>query len=76
MQASGPVRFRLKPGIKRAMARLNRSQNSIARECGLSSGYMSQLLSGARCPGPQVRELLLAALPDLTFDLLFEELRR
>ena len=74
MQPTGPVRFRLRLGIGRAFARLNRSQNSIARECKLSSGYMSQLLSGARCPGPEVRERLLVALPGLTFDQLFEEL--
>ena len=48
----------------------------MARECGLSSGYLSQLLSGARCPGPDVREQMLTAMPEMTFDQLFEELRR
>lgn len=75
MQPNAPVRFRVKPGIKRAVARLNRSQNSIADECGVSSGYLSQLLSGVRCPGPDVRERLLIALPQMTFDQLFEEVR-
>lgn len=72
---SGPPRFRIRPGIRRALARLNRSQNSIAKECGLSSGYMSQLLTGCRYPGPEVRERLLSAMPEITFDQLFEEVR-
>ena len=73
LSSSGAVRFRLRPGIKRALARVNRTQNGVAKECGLTSGYMSQLLGGSRCPGPEVRERLLTALPQLTFDQLFEE---
>ena len=73
--ASGPVRFRLRPGIRRALARLNRSQNSVARECGLTSGHMSQLLCGKRCPRPEIRERIMAAVPEMTFDQLFEEVR-
>ncbi len=72
---SGRIRFRVRPGIKRAVARLNRSQNSVAKDCGLTSGHLSQLLAGKRNPSPKIRERLLRALPEFTFDGLFEEIR-
>ena len=31
------------------------SQNELARRCGISPGYLSQLMSGARCPSPRLR---------------------
>lgn len=65
-------RFRLRPKLKREIARLNESQNAVARACGLSSGYMSQLLSGKRHPGPSTRARLLEHL-HLEFDQVFEE---
>jgi transcriptional regulator with XRE-family HTH domain len=66
-------RFRLRPEIRRALAFKNISQNEVARHCGISSGYMSQLLSGGRFPGPCVRRKLLQALSNLKFEELFEE---
>lgn len=65
--------FRLRPEIQRVIARMNRSQNHVARECELTSGYLSQLLTGKRHPGPDVRARLLDHLAPLGFDDLFEE---
>ena len=31
------------------------SQNELARLCGLSPGYFSQLMNGTRCPSAPVR---------------------
>lgn len=49
------------------------SQNEFARKYGLASGYVSQLLSGARFPGPSARKRICAAFPDAEFEDLFEE---
>jgi transcriptional regulator with XRE-family HTH domain len=51
----------------------NVSQNDFARKAGISSGYLSQLLSRVRSPGPAVRRVLQDALPGADFDELFEE---
>ena len=69
------LRFRLRPDIRRRMARSNWSQNRLSRHSGVSSGYMSQLLSGKRHAGPAVRGRLMAAFPELSFDDLFEEVQ-
>jgi transcriptional regulator with XRE-family HTH domain len=68
-----PYRFRLRPEVRRAIARGNLSQNEVARRCGLTSGFLSQLLRGQRNPGPRTRARLLKALPGMSFDELFEE---
>lgn len=47
------------------------SQNEFARMCGISPGYLSQLMSGARCPSPQVRRRLQQVLGVNDFDDLF-----
>ena len=47
------------------------SQNELARLCGLSSGYFSQLMSGAKCPSPRVRRRLQQVLGVSDFDRLF-----
>jgi transcriptional regulator with XRE-family HTH domain len=73
IETAGIPKFRLKPSVGRMLARLNKSQNQLARHCNISSGYISQLLRGSRCAGPEVRARLLEALPDATFDDLFEE---
>jgi len=52
---------------------MNLSQNKLATLCGVSSGYMSQLVSGKRHPGPGVRARLLQVFTKLSFDDLFEE---
>ena len=51
---------------------MNLSQNELARRCEISSGYMSQLLTGARFAGPAVRTRIATNLK-LEFDDLFEE---
>ena len=51
--------------------RLNMSQGELARRSGISSSYLSQLLTGQRCPSPKVRERLMAALGVRRFDDLF-----
>ena len=51
--------------------RHNLAQNELARQLGISSGYLSQLMSGQRCPSPQLRRRLLRALGDPAFDDLF-----
>jgi len=71
--AKTPYRFRLRPGLRAELARLNLSQNELARLLGVSSGFMSQLLTGRRYPGPRTRRRLLGALSRLTFDDLFEQ---
>ncbi len=73
MSTYARYRYRLRPGLRRAIARLNLSQNEVARRCGFTSGYLSQLLSGTRFAGPSARGRLLEALAPLTFDELFEE---
>ena len=47
------------------------SQNELARLCGLSSGYMSQLVSGKRSPSAPVRRRIQEALGVTDFDELF-----
>ena len=52
-------------------AELGISQNELARLCGLSSGYYSQLMSGAKYPSPRVRRKLQEVLGVSDFDRLF-----
>ncbi len=66
-------RFRIRASVRDQLPYINRSQNELGRRCGVASGYMSQLLRGTRCVGPVVRRRLLVALPDFSFDELFEE---
>ena len=47
------------------------SQNKLARLLGISSGYISQLMSGSAHPSPQVRRRLLRVLGVSDFDDLF-----
>ena len=53
------------------IARQNMSQNEFAIKLGTSSGYMSQLVCGTRCPSPKLRRRLLEALKPMTFDDIF-----
>ena len=72
--ARSPYRFLLRrDAVLRAIVTLNISQNDFARLCRVSSGFMSQLLSGARHAGPRTRRRILAALPTADFDDVFEE---
>ena len=47
------------------------SQNELARLCGLSSGYFSQLMNGIKSPSPKVRRKLQRVLGVTDFDRLF-----
>jgi transcriptional regulator with XRE-family HTH domain len=66
--------YRVRADIRRIVARRNQSQNRFAQRCNLTSGHLSQLLSGKRLAGPDVRRRLLEALHPMIFDEIFEEL--
>ena len=51
--------------------RLDMSQNELARRCGISRGYMSQLMWGERSPSPRVRRRLQEVLGVADFHILF-----
>ncbi len=51
--------------------RLNMSQNELARLVGTSSSYLSQLMSGTRCPSAAFRKRLMDALGVTRFEDLF-----
>ena len=50
---------------------LNMSQNELARTVGITSGYLSQLMSGSRCPSAEMRRHLQDVLGFDSFDDLF-----
>lgn len=50
---------------------LNMPQNELARRAGVTSGYLSLLLGGRRCPSPEVRQRLMDALGVTDFHDLF-----
>ena len=70
-----------KPATKRVMLKTeaawellrqrNWSQNDLAREAGLSRGYVSQLFNRKRSPAPWARRQLQQALGVTDFDALF-----
>ena len=65
-------RVRLRPeAVWERLNRLNLSQNELARRTGRSSGFLSQLMSGERCPSPETRQRLMDALGVVEFDDLF-----
>ena len=51
--------------------RLNMTQNELARLVGTSSSYLSQLMSGTRCPSAAFRKRLMDALSVTRFEDLF-----
>ena len=51
--------------------RLNMSQNDLARALNVSSGHLSRLINGRRCPSPSMRRRLMEALDCSDFDELF-----
>ena len=53
------------------LALLNRSQNWLAREVGISPGYMSMLVNGGRAPSGRIRRRMLKALGINNFHQLF-----
>ena len=60
--------------IKQILARKSMSQNCFAMRLGVSSGYMSQLMSGIRNPSPELRREILKELKmdERGFDEIFE----
>ena len=71
--AHSAYQYRLRSDVKRELARLNLSQNRLAKLVGITSGFMSQLITGRRYVGPETRQRMMDRLPSLTFDQLFEE---
>ena len=65
-------RVRLKPeAVWELLNRLKITQNELARRIGRSSGYLSQLINGGRCPSAETRRRLMEALGVSDFDVLF-----
>ena len=65
-------RVKLRPDrVWELLNRLNMSQNELARMAGISSGYLSQLMSGTRCPSAEVRRKLMDVMGVTDFDDLF-----
>ncbi len=65
-------RVRLKAeSVWRHLNRLNMTQNELARLLGISSGYLSQLMSGTRCPSAEMRVQVMEVLGVTDFDELF-----
>ncbi len=57
--------------VEKEIARRNLSKNMLAIKTGISSSYISQIISGTRYPSPKIREKLQQALQPLTFDDIF-----
>ena len=53
------------------LSTLDRSQNWLAREVGVSPGYMSMLVNGGRSPSDRIRRRMLRALGFDDVDQLF-----
>lgn len=71
-------RLKVKLKADAAWERLNRlhmTQNDLARSAGITSGYLSLLIGGRRCPSPDVRRSLMEALGVTRFDDLFIEVQ-
>ena len=51
--------------------RLNVTQNRLATMVGITSGYLSQLMTGTRSPSAEVRKHLQEVLEIPSFDDLF-----
>lgn len=52
---------------------LNRSQNWLAREVGISPGYLSTLVNEGRAPSGRIRRRMQKALRVENFHELFEQ---
>jgi len=57
--------------VFRLIAQRNISQNELARELGVSGGYMSQLVCGRRHPSPRLRRRMLDFFGCARFEDLF-----
>jgi len=73
---AGRTRTRLRVTLKPApvwafLEERDISQNELARLVGISSGHISQLMSGSAHPSPELRQRLLRVLGITDFDDLF-----
>ena len=50
---------------------LNMTQNDLARRAGVTSGYVSLLIGGRRCPSPELRRRFMEILGVTDFHQLF-----
>ena len=50
---------------------LNMTQNDLARRAGVTSGYISLLVGGRRCPSPELRRRFMEILGVADFHELF-----
>ena len=67
-----PSRVRLDPQkVWALLNRLNMTQNELARLLDTSSSYLSQLMSGKRCPSAAFRKRMMNVLGVTDFDDLF-----
>ncbi|MDO8688573.1 MAG: helix-turn-helix transcriptional regulator [Dehalococcoidia bacterium] len=57
--------------VYQLLGRRNISQRGLAVSLGVSSGYLTQLLNGERCPSARLRQKMLQVMNPLTFDDLF-----
>ena len=57
--------------IQKKLFRKNKSQNWLAKQFGITSGYMSQLMDGSRNPSPVLRVRILKVFRGHEFDDLF-----
>ncbi len=65
-------RVRLNPDrVWELLNRLNMTQYELARLAGISSGYLSQLMTGTRRPSAELRRRLMEALGVTRFEDLF-----
>lgn len=69
--SSPKAKLRAEP-VWELITRRNMSQNELARRSEISSGYLSQLISGRKNPSPDVRKRIQAALEVDQFDDLFD----
>lgn len=73
MKPRDRVSVRLKtPALWARLEVLGRSQNWLARQAGISPGYLSTLLNRERAPSGPVRRRIQRALDVHDFDELFE----
>ena len=65
-------RVKLNPhAVWERLNRLNITQNQLAAMAGITSGYLSQLMTGTRSPSAEVRKRLQETLEIPRFDDLF-----
>jgi transcriptional regulator with XRE-family HTH domain len=57
--------------VEMVLARRNLSQNGLARNLGVSSGYISQIMTGRRFISAKMRQRMLRYFRGYTFNDLF-----